>query len=339
MAKHLYLYFSIFCFFLIGTTVSAYSQRGDIRVMFYNTENLFDTINNPYTHDEEFLSDGDKHWNNYRYWKKVKKTFQVIAAVGEIKPPELIGFCEVETFLPLYHITQNTPLSKYSYSIIHKESPDYRGIDVALIYRPESLKLLNKEFIPVIFPSDTSKRTRDILLASFLVNSDTLQIFVNHWPSRRGGQAYSEPFRIHTANVVQSKIDSLQRVYKNAKIIVMGDFNDEPHNKSLNTLSDNGLKNLSKILSNECNCGTYKFQTKWNMLDQILVSPPLLNQKGLHTRTNSLKIFDSSFLLKNDDKNGGEKPYRTYLGPQYIGGYSDHLPIYIDLFFHGKATD
>lgn len=319
----------VFLIFLAGPM---FAQRGDFRIMFYNLENLFDTINNPNTRDDEFLPSGDKKWDNYRYWKKINRTFQVIAAAGETRPPEIIGVCEVESFLPLYNLANNTPLSKFPYTIIHKDSPDRRGIDVAILYQKEKVKLLSKEFITVRFPSDTSKRTRDILRATFQVENDTMHVFANHWPSRMGGQVYSEPFRVFVAKIIASKIDSINKTQQNTKIVVMGDMNDEPHNASLAVLSEVGMINLSQPLKESCNCGTYRYKSHWNMLDQVIVSPALIVQEGLHVKNSSLKIFKSEFLLETDDKNGGLKPYRTYLGPQYIGGYSDHLPVLLDLF-------
>lgn len=314
-----------------------YAQRGNVRVMFYNLENLFDTINNPETHDDEFLPDGDKNWDSYRYWKKIKRTFQVIAAAGEERPPEILGVCEVESFLPLYNLANNTPLSKYPYTIIHKDSPDKRGIDVALMYQKEKVQLLNKTFIQVEFPTVADKITRDILFASFMIGEDTVHVFVNHWPSRMGGQAKSEPYRVHVAEIVSHRIDSLLIENSNSKIIVMGDLNDEPENISLEILTNTSMINLSGSMKEKCNCGTYKYKTHWNMLDQVLVSPALMNIEKLYVLPESLKIFNPQFLLESDEANGGVKPYRTYLGPRYIGGYSDHLPVLLDLYYSNTA--
>ncbi len=327
------IFFRIFLFLTLSicSIEQGLTQRGDIRMMFYNLENLFDTIDNPDTRDDEFLPNGERKWDSYRYWKKIKHTYQVVAAAGEQKPPEILGVCEVESFLPLYNLAQNTHLSKYPYTIIHKDSPDRRGIDVAILYQKDKVKLLSKEFITVRFPSDTNKRTRDILRATFKIKDDTLHVFVNHWPSRMGGQAYSEPFRIHVASIILSKIDSIVQTNPSSNIIVMGDLNDEPDNASLDVLTNSNMINLSESLKESCSCGTYRYKSHWNMLDQVVVSPELTNDKGLHLLPGSLKIFKPDFLLEVDEKNGGMKPYRTYIGPQYIGGYSDHLPILLDL--------
>lgn len=321
----------IFLLTIVQKNLSA--QRGDLRLMFYNLENLFDTIDNPNTHDDEFLVTGEKKWDNYRYWKKIKRTYQVIAAAGEHRPPEILGVCEVESFLPLYNLINSTPLSKYPYTIVHKDSPDKRGIDVALLYQSEKMKLIHKEFITIRFPSDVHKTTRDVLLASFLAKNDTLHVFVNHWPSRLGGQAPSEPFRMHVAGIIKNKVDSIQNESPQAKVVIMGDLNDEPHNKSLSVLTASNLINLSEDLVNSCNCGTYKYKSHWNMLDQVLVSTSLAEEDSWHVIPGSLKIFNQDFLLENDDANGGVKPYRTYSGPRYIGGYSDHLPVLLDVYF------
>lgn len=319
----------------IGVTLISFTQEASnasYRLMFYNIENLFDTIDNPITHDEEFLPNSDKHWGNYRYWKKINKTFQVIAAAGRNEPPDIIGFCEVEDFLPLYHITNNTPLVKFPYQIVHQNSPDRRGIDVGLVYRSDKIKLIDKNFHRVVFPWDTAAKTREILHASLLLQDDTLHVFVNHWPSRRGGEVKSEPRRVEAAKVLMAAIDSIRSLNEEAKIVVMGDFNDEPHNKSIQLVkNEKGFVNLSEELQTSCKCGSYKFRSEWNMIDQVLISNSLLREERLTVSKNGLRIVDNAFLLELDKTYGGSKPYRTYLGPRYIGGYSDHLPVVLDL--------
>ena len=313
------------------TTVLSQQSNERYRLMFYNIENLFDTIDNPLTNDEEFLEQGDKHWNNYRYWQKINKTFQVIAAAGHVEPPDIIGMCEVEDFLPLYHLINNTPLAKFNYSVIHENSPDRRGIDVALLVRTDRVKILHYTYYSLRFGWDTTIKTRDILYAKLRVQTDTLHVFVNHWPSRRGGMIKSEPKRMEASKLLSVLIDSLHNTADEPKVIVVGDFNDEPENKSLTYLSKTSeLTNLSHDLKKSCSCGTYKYKSHWNMLDQALVSKCLLEKDCSGIKVDSLYILNNKFLLEPDPTNGGYKPYRTYLGPRYIGGYSDHLPILID---------
>lgn len=319
-------------FFKLGL-ISEAQERGDIRIMFYNVENLFDTIDNPATNDEQFLPSGEYRWNNYKYWQKLKKIYQVIAAAGEESPPEIIGLCEVESFLPLYNLTNNLPLSKYSYSIIHRDSPDERGIDVALIVRNDKVKVLHKQFIGIQLKDKTIKKTREILFATLLTGKDTLHVFVNHWPSRRGGEDASEKFRMQAANTIKVPIDSLLQINKNAKIVVMGDFNDESENKSLAIVSKIGMVNLTSGVAKSCKCGTLKYQSGWNLFDQMLISPVLLEKDKLHASKVSFSIFRPDFLLVTDETYGGKKPFRTYQGPKYLGGFSDHLPVLLDLYY------
>lgn len=309
------------------------NRRGDFRIMFYNTENFFDTIDNPSTNDEEFLPDGDKNWNSYRYWNKVNKLFQVIAAAGEYRPPEIIGLCEVEGYIPLNNLIKNTPLSKYAYNIVHKDSPDRRGIDVALLCRTDKVEILYKEFIRLNYKNDTAWRSRDILYSKLKVSDDTLHVFVNHWPSRRGGESASEKYRLLASSCLSLKTDSLLKADKAAKIVIMGDFNDEPENESLRNLAKNGLINLSDSLRLRYKYGTYKYRTSWDMFDQFVVSQNLFKDDRLFTNAASLEVFRPDFLLRDDPANGGSKPYRTFLGPRYIGGYSDHLPVLLDLYY------
>lgn len=328
--KELFLAIGLFLIFS-GIPAQPVNSRGDIRMMFYNVENLFDTVDNPSTNDEQFLPDGEYRWNNYKYWQKLKRIHQVIAAAGEESPPEIIGLCEVEGFLPLFNLTRNLPLSKYTYEIIHRDSPDERGIDVALLCRKDKVRVLRFSFIGIEQKDKTIKKTREILFATLKTGNDTLHVFVNHWPSRRGGEDTSEKFRLWAAQSLKHSVDSLLKKNKNAKIILMGDFNDTPENKSLILLVKSGMVNLATGVDKKCKCGTLKFQSHWQVFDQFLVSPSLLDKSKLHTSKEEFLIFRPEFLLISDDKYGGKKPFRTYQGPKYLGGFSDHLPVLLDL--------
>jgi predicted extracellular nuclease len=319
-------------------------KRGNIRIMFYNVENLFDTKNDSLTDDDEFLPESDKKWNGYRYREKIMHLFKIIAAVGEAQPPEIVCFAEIENKHVLDELIKNTPLEKYRYEIVHYDSPDSRGIDVGLIFRPDRIIQIASQSIRISFSDHPERKTRDILYFKALTkNSDTLHIFVNHWPSRRGGQYASNPFRLQVAQRLKSKTDSLLSLNPNANIIITGDFNDEPQDESLaaglNAKSNTdsilcaSLYNLSAMLYETCHCGTYRYRAQWNMLDQFIVSGNLLiDKKQLYTCADYLHIARFDFLLEEDQKYGGTRPYRTYQGPVYRGGFSDHLPVYLDLF-------
>jgi hypothetical protein len=311
--------------------------------MFYNTENLFDTIDDPLTSDNEFLPGAQSRWNKGKYYKKLRSIYQVIAAVGEERPPEIIGFAEIENKKVLNDLISKTPLEKYPYKIIHKESPDQRGIDVGLIYRADMVTCTSFDFITIHFPGNKNKTTRDILYFKALINNDTLHVFVNHWPSRRGGQKKSDPARFIVAGVLKHKIDSLFKLNSKANIAITGDFNDEPQDKSLSSIlgackdaaqiQTRSLYNLSWSKKINCNCGTYRLGNTWEMLDQFIVSGSLLSTGNISTCLECYHIGEFKFLLNEDNKYGGYRPYRTFLGPAYKGGFSDHLPVYLDIFF------
>lgn len=322
-----------------------YSVRGDIRIMFYNVENFFDAEDDSLFDDSEFLSESDKNWTDYKFHSKSVKIFKTIAAIGENRPPEIICFAEVENRKALEDLCWNTPLEKYEYSIVHFESPDRRGIDVALIYNKEEVSGLGSDAIRIPQSSEMQGPTRDILYFKALTKqNDTLHLFVNHWPSRRGGQIRSEPKRMYVADMLRSKVDSILSIDSCANIVITGDFNDEPTDRSVaevlgsitpdNTAYCNTLYNLSSLLKSSCKCGTYKYRGSWNMIDQFIVSGTLLHKdSSLSSCLRCIHIADFGFLLLEDEKFGGWKPDRTYLGPVYKGGSSDHLPVYLDLYY------
>lgn len=318
-----------------------------IRVMFYNAENLFFPENDSTKRDDDFTKNGLKRWSYYRYQQKLNNIYKVIMAVGGWEPPAAIGFCELEHKKVLEDLIQQTPLKKFGYKVVHEESPDRRGIDVGFIYRPSKFKYLEHEAIRVDFPFDENLKTRDVLhIKGQVAGRDTLSVFVNHWPSRWGGQAKSEPKRVYVASLVRQKIDELYQENPNVKVVVMGDMNDHSDNKSLaETLRAKGemaavkkgdLFNYMHGLGKNWQLGSHKYQGHWGTLDHIIVSEPLLHE----TRKNYLKasssgaqIFAARFLLEEDTKHLGLQPFRTYAGPKFIGGFSDHLPIYIDLMY------
>ncbi len=321
-------------------TLPAYAQT-ESRILFYNVENLFDTQNDSLTQDDEFTPQSSRAWTYQKYRQKLLHIFKVISAAGQTYPPDIIGLCEIENRQVLKDLAYNTPLKQTPYFIVHEESPDHRGIDVALLFRPEHIELLYHQAIPLHFPTDSLKTSRDILYTKLLWHqSDTLHLFVNHWPSRWGGVLPTEPYRCHAATVLRQACDSLLKLNPHAAIIIMGDFNDYPTNKSiadilLQTNKDNTppLHNLMAPIHAHGQQGTHKHETTWGCLDQLIVSQACLAQdsKQLHIKDGKAHIFAPDFLLMPDDKHLGHKPFRTWLGFKYIGGFSDHLPIYIDI--------
>ena len=310
------------------------------RVMFYNCENLFDTYNDTLKDDDKFLPEGEYHWSKSKYYKKLDYVSRVITSVGGWRPPGLVGLCEVENKKVLIDLTKKSSLYIFDYKIIHKESQDRRGIDVALLYLPKQYTPIQNEFIKIEFPNNKNKKTRDILYSKgVLITGDTIHVFVNHWPSRWGGQLESEKYRIRTASVLKSIVDSILNTNKLSHVVMIGDFNDTPTDKSvleiLNVNTDtlninNGLLYNMTYLSKEYkNTGTIKYHMKWYKFDQILVSGSLLNKSNT-INVDNFSIFNASFLLEKDIKYLGNKPFRTFVGYKYNGGYSDHLPVFID---------
>lgn len=334
----------LFALLLLFLSIVLYTQsQNTYRVMFYNVENLFDTKHDSLKNDYQFLPDGSYHWTSNRYKQKQANVARVITSVGGWNAPALVGLCEIENKNVLNYLTKDSPLKEMKYKFIHKESPDARGIDVALLYQPQQFTPIATDFIEIKFPANPKSNTRDILYAAgTLPNKDTLHVFVNHFPSRLGGQAVSEQRRVHVASVLRSKVDSIIKVSPKANIIIMGDFNDYPDNKSIaitlnakeveKNIHPLQLYNLFYPYHKEGKKGSHKHQGEWGMLDQIIVIGNLLNENNkTWTNPNSAKIYDAEFLLQDDNRHLGKQPFRTYIGMKYNGGFADHLPIYIDL--------
>jgi len=321
------------------------NKDSSVRIMFYNVENLFDTFNDTLKDDEEFLPEGSRRWNMSRYKEKINSLYKVITAAGGWTPPDIIGMSEVENLKVLQDLFNRTYLSYYNYGIIHEESPDTRGIDVALIYRKDVVSVIDhRSWIPAMREGE-SYRTRSVLYAKCTIYGDTVNFIVNHWPSRRGGVLAGEDMRMAIAGMVRSAVDSLAGITAGrSKTIIMGDFNctpDDPAIKVLTTdLSERG-KNNEPLLVNLALpdrspiSGTYRFQGTWELLDQMIVTRWLLESGyGLYTDKKLFRIFKDEFLLKVDGSYPGLSPFPTYRGYRYQGGYSDHLPVLLDLLLH-----
>ena len=314
-----------------------------VRIVFWNVENLYDPYDDTTKLDDEFTSTGAKHWTWLKFSTKLNHVAKTIMATGEWSPPAVVGLCEVENRYVLNKLIYETPLKAWKYKFIHHESPDLRGVDVAMLYRPALFKVLFSRTFTIRFPFDTLVQTREILLAKgILFNHDTLSIFINHWPSRRGGYLASQPRRIYVASVLRKLIDSVQKAEPAANILVMGDFNDEPENESLKKVltarteplprHDTCLYNLMGIRNKNRKEGTIKYRDQWSTFDQFVVSGALMyGRSGLEAGPGNARIFNSSFLLEEDNAYLGEKLNRTYSGPKYHGGFSDHLPIRVDI--------
>lgn len=316
-------------------------QKEGYRILSYNVENLFDTYDEPNKFDDDFTPYGDYLWGKQKYIKKLKDIGKVIVNTSyDGKVPAVIGLIEVENRQVLEDLVSSTSLEKFEYSIVHEESPDERGIDVALLYDKKQFTYIEHDIIRIDFPKAIEDKTRDILLVSGVLATDTICFAVNHWPSRRGGASRSEPKRMFVAKQLKSRIDELAIKHSNAGFVIMGDFNDMPSNRSiregLNAKSWNEESSFINLMSSmeKEGLGTYKYQNQWNMLDQFMVSKNLTDEAGsLRVTATSASIFDSSFLKEPDSSYPGDKPFRTFRGPKYNGGYSDHFPIVLDIEF------
>lgn len=323
--------------------IYAQSDSGDFKVAFYNVENLFDPANDSLTNDESFTPDGFNRWTYKRYYTKINNLGKVLLALGQGVPPEIVGVAEIENSKVLKDLCYNSPLKNHGYRFVHYDSPDSRGIEVALLYRSAMVEILHSEPIPIIFPFDPQSRNRDVLYAVAVVNKrDTLHLFVNHWTSRYGGYAPTIAKRNYYADVVRQKCDSIWDKNSVANILIMGDLNDYPTDESLQNhlqalcfslpIDPRKLYNLMLSYSAFSNLGSHKHEDFWGCLDQFIVSGNLLlSSNPVWIKNNKAAIFKEEFMMENDKKYGGEKPLRTYLGPRYIGGYADHLPVYIEL--------
>jgi len=319
----------------------AFSQT-TFRVMFYNTENLFDTLDDPNKNDNDFLPEGAMHWTVGRYQNKLNNIAKVITSAGEWETPALVGLCEVENDKVIKDLTQYSPLKKMNYRYVVTSSPDLRGINVALLYQREKFKYLEHKSYKIHFPNNTRKYTRNILHVTGQISTqDTLDVFVCHFPSRRGGETESEPDRLYVASIVKAKSDSLMRIRKNACILIMGDFNDEPSNRSISQvlkaqpiskdITPKNLYNLFSSFEKIKNKGSYKYQNQWNMLDQIIVSGNLISgNRSIKVLPHTANIFSRDFMQTNDKTYGGKRPKKTYQGRKHEGGYSDHFPVVVD---------
>ncbi len=325
---------------LIGILGSCTSVKRTLKseytVVSYNVENLFDTVDDPKIPDEEFLPASEKKWDNERYQKKLDDIAKVISEVNPKELPEIVGLVEVENQTVLEDLIRTGILKDRGYAIIHEESPDYRGIDVALIYRKDAFTELMHETLPVTFPDDPEFKTRDILHVTGQIRNKTVHIFVNHWPSRIGGDDKTEPKRVLAATVLKNRVDQILAADPEARIIIMGDMNDEPANKSLKeTLGaaspDSGSKLVNLMMPDDVKgLGTYFYSGSWNMLDNLVVSEPVLNSRGMKVEGRKGYIFNNDWMIFTN-KNGDKTPNRSYVGNKYVAGVSDHFPVYFKM--------
>lgn len=337
--------FLLCCLLLFVQALSA-QKKADTRyvplcVGFYNIENLYDTIDGP-NDDAEFLPTSAKQWNSQRYYRKLGKMAKVIAEMGrDVHPDGLacMGFAEVETRGVLEDLVRTAPLDQRGYRVVHHDSPDRRGVDVGFIYDPKRFTLLNDKAYRLVDPADTNFRTRDQLVVTGVLDGDTVSFIVAHWPSRRGGEKVSQPRRILAARLGRHIEDSLMARYPDARTIYMGDLNDDPVDPSvrrfLNTTGDKEQAVDGKLFDPmvglyQKGIGSLAWNDSWNLFDQIILSPALVTGAGGRYRYYGVRVFNEPYLRQADGNFAGY-PFRTFVGDQYMDGYSDHFPVFVIL--------
>lgn len=321
------------------------AQKADYKpviIGFYNLENLFDTLDNPMVQDEEFTPNGPRNYNGKIYTDKLEKLATVISQMGvEISAdgPALLGVAEVENDTVLNDLVKQKLIEKRNYRIVHYDSKDARGVDVGLLYNPKyfTVEASDKLFVSLPSGSKDAYYTRDVLWVRGKLDGETVHIYVNHWPSRSGGEKRSEPGRLAAARVCRNHIDSIAKTEPNARIVLMGDLNDDPVNESITQVlgarsrvedvTKGGLFNPWTELYKK-GIGTLAYQDAWGLFDQIIISYPWLNRNQTGYFFYQQHIFFREYLVENRGRYKGY-PMRTWDGNSYRGGYSDHFPTYL----------
>lgn len=309
---------------------------------FYNLENLFDTEDDPSIRDEEFTPDGKKLYTKEIYQEKLNHLSLVISELGSKSPHGLamLGVAEIENKRVLEDLVNQPELAERHYQIVHYDSPDKRGIDVGLLYNPTYFTVTNSKALPLKIYDDTSRvLTRDILLVSGIFDGEPLHVLVNHWPSRRGGEAATAPWRNAAALVCKNTIDSLRSNDFAAKVLVMGDLNDDPVSPSVKQVlkAERKIENVRKngIYNPMANyykkgIGTNAYRDAWSLFDQIMLTESCLDKKQQGYFFYKAHIHNPKYLVQQTGQYKGY-PFRTFVGSTYLGGYSDHFPVYIYL--------
>jgi endonuclease/exonuclease/phosphatase family metal-dependent hydrolase len=336
-------YFVLLILLSVSKLSEAQTKQYEVACLgFYNLENLFDTINDPdISLNFEFSPESDKHYNTYKYFKHLDNLADVISRIGtELTPAgvTILGVAEVENRSVLEDLVKREAIKDRDYQIVHYDSPDFRGIDVALLYQGNAFEVTNSKVYLYNNPLDTSYTSRDQLLVSGILDGEEIHIIVNHWPSRRGGQKASEPKRIAAAEVTRHIVDSLLQKDENAKIVIMGDLNDDPVDKSVyNTLRAKGkIKKMKEgdLFNPMYNLykkgiGSLAYRDNWNLFDNIIITQALLREDmGFHFF--KAKVFNKRFMKNQSGRYKGY-PKRAFVGSSFLGGYSDHFPTYIYL--------
>ncbi|MBD3635819.1 MAG: endonuclease/exonuclease/phosphatase family protein [Crocinitomicaceae bacterium] len=342
----LYLSFTVL-FVLLSFQSNAQGEQRPYKVAcvgFYNLENLFDYWDDTLIHDEEYMPDGAKAWDSLKYASKLENMSRVVSEIGTSITPDgaaVLGVCEVENRGVLEDLVAMPKLKDRNYQIVHFDSPDRRGVDVGFLYQEKYFQLKHADKYPLIFTDDDGRKrfTRDQLVVTGDMDGEEISFIVCHWPSRWGGQKASEPRRIEAAKVSRRIIDSLQNLDPNAKIILMGDLNDDPVDVSMteyvrakgkkNKLKEGDLFNTMWKHYKKGN-GTLAYRDAWNLFDQIVISQPFLSNDASSYILHQAYVFKRDYMLQKEGQYAGY-PLRTHAGGKWMNGYSDHFPAFIIL--------
>ncbi|MDR1983358.1 MAG: endonuclease/exonuclease/phosphatase family protein [Prevotellaceae bacterium] len=314
---------------------------------FYNVENLFDTYHDAGKNDYEFLPDGSYQWTEERYQKKLENISEVISKLGAktvSAGPAIVGLSEIENRRVLEDLVAMPSIKDKNYQIVHYEGPDVRGVDVALIYQPSLFKVVSSRSVRLSIPSERGFFTRDQLLVSGTIDGEMIHVIVNHWPSRSSGEKRTSPLRCAAADLTRSIVDSILQTDADAKIIVMGDLNDDPINESIDkhlrakgkqeNLQQGDLFNPMYKMYKD-GVGSLAYRDSWSLFDNLIVSQGLLGNDRSSYKLYQTKVFNENFLVQQSGAFKGY-PWRTYAGGAYQGGYADHFPVYLYIVKEAK---
>ncbi|MEM7381527.1 MAG: endonuclease/exonuclease/phosphatase family protein [Bacteroidota bacterium] len=331
-------------FYSISSKAQDLQQYRLRTIAFYNVENLFDIHNDSLTHDDHRTAEGKDRWTAARFKRKINSVARVLSEIGRETSPgpaDLIGICEVENYAVVQELIKHPLLNRYNYDIIHFDSPDDRGIDVALLYRKEVFIPDSFKSVRLVLSDNKGRRdyTRDQLVVGGWLDDELFYLIVNHWPSRSGGSLRSQPNRVAAAKLNKRIIDSLQGVESDAKIISMGDFNDNPTDISFKDVLQTSAEQESGLANELYNpmeklykqgYGSLAYRDEWSLFDQVFFTRSLLDSSFKSYGFWRVQIFRPDYLVIQEGRYKGY-PFRTYAGGVYTGGYSDHFPVYIQL--------
>ncbi len=333
--------------FLVFPFANGYGQTPEqgrelisVSIGFYNVENLFDTINDPTIRDDDWTPQGSNRWNTKRYNEKLENLAEAIGKMGtDLNPdgPAVLGLAEVENRAVLEDLAAQEKIKDRNYQVVHYPSPDRRGVDVAFFYNPKYFRYISSQVIPTIIEDRPDFRTRDQLLLTGELMGERMHFIVAHWPSRVGGERRSRPLRIAKADLAMAVIDSILDAEPGAKIFKMGDYNDNPTDISIRdhlrsrgskeNLQENELYNPFEEFFKK-GVGTNAWRDTWSLFDQILITPGVLGDDYSEFRYLRAEVFNRPFLRQPSGRFKGY-PYRSFGGGVYLGGYSDHFPVYV----------